>query len=150
MKTARTQTATRSITVWKKPLNAKQPRTIRAVTTTISAMRSTEKGREMSTMRAMPTMAVSTMHSVEISPKSKPRNLPTRIATTSATTIEIEAGSERMRTFARKLPFTRSLLGSSARTNDGMPMIAVEMSVIWMGMKGYGGMTMQTKVSSIE
>ena len=51
MKTARTQTATRSITVWKNSLNAKQPRTIRAETTTISAMRSTENGREMSTMK---------------------------------------------------------------------------------------------------
>ena len=40
-------------------------------------------------------------------------------------------------TFSRKRPRMRSLLGSSASTNDGMPMVNALMSVIWMGWNGY-------------
>ena len=64
------------------------------------------------------------------------------------TPIAPEAGSERDSTLTRKLPLTRSLFGSSASTNDGMPMTVVEMSDIWIGMKGYGGRTMQISAST--
>ena len=53
------------------------------------------------------------------------------------TTATAAPGMERTMTFSRKCPFTRSWLGSSASTNDGMPMVNDEMSVIWMGWKGY-------------
>ena len=65
-------------------------------------------------------------------------------ATTSATVMPADAGSERASTWPRKPPLTRSWLGSSASTNDGMPMMAAEMSDICMGMKGYGGKKMHT------
>ena len=149
MKTARTQTATRSMVVWKKPLNTKQPSRTIATTKPMRMPRSIVMGREMNTMRAMPTIAVSSMQRVEVSSKVRFRNRDATIATKSEETIETEAGAALRRTFARKLPVTRSRLGSSARMNDGIPMMAVEMSVIWMGMKGYGGMTMQMKVRSI-
>ena len=47
-----------------------------------------------------------------------------------------------------KLPSMRLLLGSSASTNDGMPMVNMLMSVIWMGMNGYGVWKNRNKIAS--
>ena len=46
------------------------------------------------------------------------------------------AGRARLRTFAKKLPRTRAVLGSSARTKLGNPMQKKFMSVIVIGWKG--------------
>ena len=46
------------------------------------------------------------------------------------------AGSARLSTLARKLPRTRELFGSRARTKLGKPMQKKLMSVIVMGWKG--------------
>ena len=87
-------------------------------------------------MSAMPTQATSTVQTEEISPKECPSARPHKSSANSAHTIATDAGSERASTLARKLPRTSSWLGSSARTNEGMPITAVESSDIWIGMNG--------------
>ena len=45
-------------------------------------------------------------------------------------------GSAKVTTLRRKSPLTRSLLGSSAKTNDGRPMVKALTSVSCMVTKG--------------
>ena len=84
----------------------------------------------MRKMSARPTTIVMIMQTVEISSKSCPSKRPSTSSSSRNTMIEQDAGSERESTLARKLPLTRSLFGSRASTNDGMPMTVVEMSDI--------------------
>ena len=76
------------------------------------------------------------MQTVEISAKEWSSRRPRASSAKSAHTMAREAGRDLASTFARKFPRILSWLGSRARTKEGMPMTAVEMSDIWMGMKG--------------
>ena len=52
------------------------------------------------------------------------------------TVMATEAGMLSRRTLGRNFPRIRSLLGSSARMKEGMPMVRELISVCWMGWKG--------------
>ena len=111
------------------------PSATMAMMTARSVTRRGVMGCDIFQMRATPTIATRMVQTEEISSKEWPRALPTISSARRAQTIATEAGSERTRTLARKFPRTSSWFGSRARTNDGMPMIAVERSDIWIGMK---------------
>ena len=52
-------------------------------------------------------------------------------------TAQMAPGMDFTMTFSKKRPLMRSLLGSSASTNDGSPMVNALISVIWIGWNGY-------------
>ena len=65
---------------------------------------------------------------------SKTEYIPTQI--TSAKTIVKAVGSDLPIIFLNSFPLIRSLFGSSASTNEGIPIVTVLISVICIGMKG--------------
>ena len=58
------------------------------------------------------------------------------IITTLNTTVKA-LGRALKNTFKRKLPFTSSWLGSSAKINDGTPIVKNVIKVKWIGIKKY-------------
>lgn len=51
-------------------------------------------------------------------------------------TIVRAAGSDLLITFGKKWPDTFSLLGSRAKTKDGIPIVTTLVSVNWIGING--------------
>ncbi len=70
----------------------------------------------------------------EVSADQGPRER--REATVHMTVAAAAPGAARLNTFLRKLPLTRSLLGSKARMKEGRPTVRDEIRVSWMGLKG--------------
>ena len=107
-----------------------------AATATSRSARSAVNGQDMRSTRNQPTRQVSSTQTVETSARESPRRSRPPEATPKARMMATDAGSDRASTLARKSPRTRSRLGSSARTNDGTPMMANDTSDICTGWNG--------------
>ena len=85
-----------------------------------------------------PFNPVNATQSVDISISVSGIILDVAVTASIEITIVSAQGSALFTIFKNKFPSMRLLLGSSANTNDGMPIVNILMSVLWMGIKGYG------------
>lgn len=52
-------------------------------------------------------------------------------------------------TFFKNCPFILSLFGSSANTNDGIPIVTMLINVKWIGINGYGILAIKKTMANI-
>jgi hypothetical protein len=103
-----------------------------------SAPRSALNGRQSLNISINPTANATMTESVETcgfvkfsGPLNSVKNKTPRI-------IVRAEGNDFFKTFAKKLPLIRSLFGSSASTNDGIPIVSELTNVRWIGSNGIG------------
>ena len=74
-------------------------------------------------------------------------NILVSVAATTHITTVMETGKAFEMTFLKNFPFTRSLLGSSARITEGMPMVSALMNVICLGMNGKSDLIIRKQIA---
>ena len=92
-------------------------------------------GSDVTSSVTSPAMAAERVASVEQTSWLQPSFSRKQAASAQMVTASAP-GTALVSTVRRKLPRTRSRLGSRARKNDGAPMVSPEISVSWMGWKG--------------
>ncbi len=98
----------------------------------------TLRGRETttSTTRPMPSRVMVEAERASSRAAGSPPSRAYRNTSQVATAARVPAGSEKRRTRSRNPRWTRFVLGASARTIPGRPMLKVPMSVRWRGRNG--------------
>ena len=83
-----------------------------------------------------PIVSISMTSIVDFCSWERPNIDPIISTIRTINTLVILTGTDLYKTFFKKLPFNLSLLSSSARTNDGIPIVRELISDIWTGSNG--------------